>query len=230
VYDWWALSGVQDCRPVYLWSNTQNIRFDAWTRVDDDGNTINNWRPGLMFTAYFSIYIDDEPAVSVASNNLPLTKDVFSTLIQRPDGVPAKLDISDLDSNNIFDIVINGNNMTEVNIVNKINKNIVSIQRPDAHRNSIARPVFFKVKENSSDIQIHPSVTENIGVNLQKYKAQVKLFTMKIAGFEFPEIGRIGGNVVFKINAGTLPEDLAAGLYYILDDNKELVTFGNYTV
>lgn len=230
VYDWWALSGTNDEYRIDLSSSTQIIRFDSWRYIDEDGQTIENWRPGLMFTAYYSIYNYDEPTISVSSNSLPLTRDTFAMLLPRPDGTPAKFDIGDLDSSHVFDITINGTDMTEINIVNKINKNIVSVQRPDAHRNSVARPVFFKVKENTSDIQVHPSVTENIGVNLQKYKSQVKLFTMKVAGFEFPEIGRIGGNVVFKLNAGTLPEDLAAGLYYILDDNKELVTFGNYTV
>lgn len=230
VYDWWAFAGTPDEHRLDLWSTDQIIRFDGWTYTDDDGNTVNNWRPGLMFTAYFTIYNDDEPAVSVASNNLPLTMDAFSKLITRPSGIPSAVDTEAMEAAHIFDISINGQTMTDINIVNKINKNIVNIQRPDAHRNSIARPVFVKVRDNTTDIQVHPSVTENIGVNLQKYKSQVKLFTMKVAGFEFPEIGRIGANVVFKLNAGTLPEDLAPGLYYILDDNKELVTFGNYTV
>lgn len=230
VYDMWIFTGTADEHRLDLWSGDQIIKFDAWESTDSDGNTVQNWKPGLMFTAYLSIYNDDEPAVSVASNNLPLTMDAFASLIPRPSNVPASFDLQDLDSQGVFDISINGQAMTEVNIVNKINKNIVNIQRPDAHRNSVARPVFVKVKDNGSDIQIHPGVTENIGINLQKYKSQVKLFTMKVAGVEFPEVGRIGANVVFKLNAGSLPEDIAAGLYYILDDNKELVTFGNYTV
>ena len=230
VYDMWIFTGTDDEHRLDLWSGDQIIKFDAWESTDSDGNTVQNWKPGLMFTAYLSIYNDDEPAVSVASNNLPLTMDAFASLIPRPSSVPASLDLQDLDDQGLFDITINGQTMTEVNIVNKINKNIVNIQRPDAHRNSVARPVFVKVKDNGSDIQIHPGVTENIGINLQKYKSQVKLFTMKVAGVEFPEVGRIGASVVFKLNAGSLPADIAAGLYYILDDNKELVIFGNYTV
>lgn len=230
VYNMWMFSGTADAHRLDLTSEDQIIKFDAWKSTDEDGNIINNWRPGLMFTAYLSIYNDGEPAVTVTSNNLPLTMDNFASLISRPSSVPPSFDLEDMDSKGLFDITINGESMTEVNIVNKINKNIVSIQRPDAHRNSVARPVFVKVKDNGSDIQIHPGVTENIGINLQKYKSQVKLFTIKVAGVEFPEVGRIGANVVFKLNAGSLPEDISAGLYYILDDNKELVTFGNYTV
>lgn len=230
VYDWWAFAGTADEHRLDLNAEDQIIKFSAWESADSDGNIMPNWRPGLMFTAYLSIYNDDEPAVTVTSNNLPLTMDDFASLISRQSNVPASFDLEDMDSKGIFDISINGEAMTEVNIVNKINKNIVSIQRPDAHRNSVARPVFVKVKDNGSDIQIHPGVTENIGINLQKYKSQVKLFTLKVAGVEFPEVGRIGANVVFKLNAGSLPDDLSAGLYYILDDNKELVIFGNYTV
>ena len=120
--------------------------------------------------------------------------------------------------------------MTDINVVNKIEKNIVNIQRPSDTKGGISRPVFIRVNDNGPEIQIHPEVTESIGVNLQKYKNAVKRFTMKISGVEFPESGRLGANVVFKINAGSLPSETAPGIYYILDDNKELVTFGNYTV
>lgn len=227
VYNYYMFTGTPDHITIEVVDPDQNIPFTDWTGVDEEGNIIEYWKDGLMFTAFFSIYIEDEPAISIKSNNLPLTKDLYSILLQRKDGVPSEIDLNEIEDLNI---IINDKTMTDINIVNKIEKNIVNIQRPSDYKSGIARPVFVKVYDNSDNIQVHPTVTENIGINLQKYKNMVKLFTLKIADTEFPEIGRIGVNVVFKVLAGSLPEDLVGGQYYILDDNKEVITFGNYNI
>lgn len=226
VYNYYMLTGTADAFIDLASGSTITIPFNSWT-AQDGGTTVNYWKDGLMFTAFFTLYNEDEPAISLTSNSIPVTQETFAKLITRQNGVPGKVD---LEASGALDLTINNEKMTEINIVNKIEKKIVNIQRPNEHKGGIARPVFFKVHEDGQTIQVHPSVTENIGINLQKYKNSVKLFTMKIEGFEFPEIGRIGANVVFKVNAGTLPDTLTSGLYYILDDNKELVIFGNYTL
>lgn len=231
VYNYYYLSGTQN--PAYVIlnepssSSASEIPFTGWTGLSDTGETIEYWKDGLMLTAYFSIYSDGLPIVSVCSNRLPVTKELFSVLIKRDQSIPYSVDLDSIPGINIS---INGKEMTDINVVNKIEKNIVNIQRPSDTKGGISRPVFIRVNDNGPEIQIHPEVTESIGVNLQKYKNAVKRFTMKISGVEFPESGRLGANVVFKINAGSLPSETAPGIYYILDDNKELVTFGNYTV
>lgn len=93
---------------------------------------------------------------------------------------------------------------------------------------NIVQPVFFKSRD-LANIIIHPEVTENICINLDAYKAKVTTFYIKIEGIVFPEMGRIEAGVIFKVQGNLLPGKTAGGIYYILDQDTNLVTTGKYT-
>lgn len=72
-------------------------------------------------------------------------------------------------------------------------------------------------------------VNENISINLDDYKSKVDKFTLLIDGCKFNQIGSNNYGILFKITANTLPSTSINGIYYILDENMELVTTGKYT-
>ena len=112
-------------------------------------------------------------------------------------------------------------------VVNIIHNEIVSVERPNEHQSNMVRPVFVKVQE-AEMIRLHKGVTENICINLDAYKNKVDVFVLKVGEANFYEIGRINSGIVFKVIGTSLPED--DGTYYILNEDGELVTTGNYTL
>lgn len=195
------------------------LPFTGWT--DDNGDPA--WREGMHFKGSFTIFCDDEPSITFTSDVLPLTREVYAfALVDKDNDEDIYIDLE-----NIRDIKINNIDMTELNIVNKIDKQVVKINHAGSASSGISKPVFVRVTDSAEDLVLHPKVTESIAVNLQKYKSYTDMFTLRVADCDFQETGRIGTSVVFKIPASkiTSPE----GTYYILDDNKELVTLGNYT-
>ena len=95
------------------------------------------------------------------------------------------------------------------------------------YKANIVKPVFVKVQEADS-ISLHRSVIENIVINLDKYKNKVDAFILKIGDANYYEIGRINTGIIFKIVGTSLPQE--NGLYYILNEDGELVTTGKYTI
>ena len=94
-------------------------------------------------------------------------------------------------------------------------------------KSNIVQPVFFRARD-LANIIVHPEVTENICINLDAYKAKVTTFHIKIEGTTFTEIGRTESGVIFKVQGNLLPGKLAGGVYYILDQDANLVTTGKY--
>lgn len=119
-------------------------------------------------------------------------------------------------------------------VVNKpriINKDIVQVVEMTSQTDSksnIVQPVFFRTRE-LANIIVHPEVTENICINLDAYKAQATRFFIKIEGVTFPEIGRVESGAIFKVQGNLLPGKVAGGVYYILDQDLNLITTGKYT-
>ena len=74
----------------------------------------------------------------------------------------------------------------------------------------------------------HPRFTENICINLNQFKAKVDRFILQIENTNFVEIGRIASGVIFKIIGTSLPGDLTEGTYYILNEDGEGITTGQY--
>ena len=118
-------------------------------------------------------------------------------------------------------------NTQKFDVVNVIEHKVVTVERPEDYKANLIRPVFVKVQE-AGTIRLHPLVTENIVLNLDAYKNKVETFILKINTANFYEIGRINTGIVFRIVGSNLAEQEQQGTYYILNENGELVTTGNY--
>lgn len=158
------------------------------------------------------------PVVDLVTNEIPLNKETYKFLVPTSanmrHGKRINLDLVDM-------------NNYEVSVVNKIHKEVVKINRPEDYKSNIIRPVFIRT-EPLGDITIHPAVSENIALNLNKYKSKVGVFHLRIEGVDFIEIGRTPASIVFCIDGNLLPNAAAEGIAYILDENFELVTTAHY--
>lgn len=158
------------------------------------------------------------PVVDILTNEIPLNKETYKFLVPT-------------DGSMIHDSTINLNlidmNEYNVSVVNKIQKQVVQINRPEDYKSNIVRPVFIRT-EPLGDITIHPAVSENIAINLNKYKSKVDLFYIRIEGVDFIEIGRTPTSVVFSIDGNLLPNENTEGIAYILNENFKLVITTHY--
>jgi len=175
----------------------------------------SDYKDGLFLIGSSSICSDNTPQITIVSNPLPLTPDIYRFLI-----------ITDLDQ---IPIELKNVDMIDytINAVNKINKTIVQVDNTKDTKSGLIHPVFFRSGKIDNTI-IHPEVTENICINLNQYKSKVDMFYIKVEGVVFPEISRTHSGVIFKIQGNLLPNKTPEGIIYILDKNKELVTSGNY--
>lgn len=189
--------------------NLPNI-FSSW----------DNWKEGLNIKANISFYKSGHPEdifMTIFSNRLVLTKELFSKMVQFDmDVLPKKIDLTELD---MID-----NNLTAINKI--IQENVV-VTPTDSTKNHLIQPVFYQTKELSNFI-VHPDVTENIAINLDSYKSQVSRFRVQVEGVIFNEIGRSSKGVIFKIQGNMLPKNTNEGDLYILNQDNELVTTGKY--
>lgn len=112
-------------------------------------------------------------------------------------------------------------------LINRTIQQVVEMTSTTDSKANIVQPLFFRVRDLGS-VVFHPEVTENICINLDSYKSQVKMFYIKIEGVSFPEIGRTESGVVFKVQGSLLPGVTGAGTYYILNQDADLVTTGKY--
>ena len=116
----------------------------------------------------------------------------------------------------------------DVSVVNKINKKVINVSRPNDGKSNIIRPVFIATNPINS-ITLHPLVTENIAINLSQYSSNVDVFFLRVEGVDFMEMGRTKNAVIFTVDGNLLPNATTEGLAYILDGNKELVVSTKYT-
>jgi len=183
----------------------------------------DDWKEGLYIrgsVSFISEFDNGEsyiPYMTVMSNRLPITEELFSMLI-RGEGIPTKIDLNSLDMNNV--------NLTAINKINKIVNNPVT--PTDSTKSHLIQPVFYQTRELTK-VVVHPSVTENIALNLDPYKSQVERFKLQIEGIVFNEIGRTGKGIIFKVYGNMLPKAADEGVMYILDQNNDLVTTGKYS-
>ena len=188
------------------------LAFDSW-----DG-----WKEGMYINAFLHLYtttpdeLNKEDAfIYLQSNRILLTQELFRYLANPIKLQKVYLDFVDMKTYNI-------------NAVNKIQQNIIQIDRPDSYKTNIIKPVFFRSRE-LANLVLHPAVTENICLNLDQYKSKVDTFIIKIEGTSFIEYGRTANGVIFKIVGSNLANEQATGTYYILNQDSELVTSGKYT-
>ena len=119
-------------------------------------------------------------------------------------------------------------NLINLNVMNKIENQVVQIDRPVDAKSNIIQPIFYKAVDGTN-ITVHPAVTELLCINLDQYKAVVTSFILQIEGVHFVEYGRNASGVLFKVIGGKLPKEITQGIYYILNQDSELVTTGKYT-
>jgi len=177
--------------------------FDGW----------NDFIDGLYANVFVIIQKQDNDILVLNSNKVFITQEEFKYLMNQ--------EIRKVDLNEITMTVNN------YDVVNVIKNEIVSVERPNDYKANIIKPIFIKSQETDA-IRLHRSVIENIAINLDAYKNKVNAFILKIGDTNYYEIGRINSGIIFKVIGSSLPE--ADGLYYILNEDGELVTTGNYTI
>ena len=206
---------------VNLEGNSYNFVID----LPEDNNFFkswNNWISGLTLKSsvtFFQTTRTDDFFMSIFSNEIPLSQELFSKMVQSAgyDIIPTKIDLNSLDMNNV--------NLTAIN---KIVKNVTMVTPTDSTKSHLIQPVFYQTRELTK-VVVHPSVTENIALNLDSYKSQVERFKLQIEGIVFNEIGRTGKGIIFKVYGNMLPKAADEGVMYILDQNNDLVTTGKYS-
>lgn len=158
------------------------------------------------------------PVVDLITNEIPLNKETYRFL------VPTS---ANMHHDKIINLDLIDMNNYEVSVVNKIKKEVVKINRPEDYKSNIVRPVFIRT-EPLGDITIHPAVSENIAINLNRYKSKVEIFHIRIEGVDFVEIGRTPSAIIFGIDGNLLPNAVTEGIAYILDGDFKLVTTTHY--
>lgn len=176
--------------------------FESWDDFID----------GMSANVIVIIQRFDEDILVLSSNRVFITQEEFRYLLQQP--------IRNVDLQNI------DMELKNYNVVNVIENKIVTVDRPNDTKANIVKPIFIKVQD-SDTIRLHNSVTENICLNLDAYKNKVEAFILKIGDMNFYEIGRVNSGIIFKVIGTNLPEQ-NEGIYYILNEDGELVTNGKY--
>ena len=173
----------------------------------------NDYLDGLIILCCVNIYYGDN-TITMFSNEIPVTKEVYKYLINND--IPTNINLNRVNMNNY-----------RIDIVNKVEKKIIEVEGISGSKSNIIKPVFIRTHD-ANNIKLHPSVTENIGINLDLYKANVEVFYIKIEDVEFSETARTQNGVIFKVIGNKLANEVTSGTYYILNENHELVTTGNY--
>lgn len=193
-----------------------DISFNGW---QDWQLWENTWNTNVSFASSVTFYDEDgRKLLYIISNEIPLTKEIYKYLVNDIDNEEYKyIDLNDLDME-----------VKNFNVVNKIVNQIVQFDKPEDSKSNIIQPVFFRTRE-LQDLIIHPKVTENICINLDSYKSKVEVFSIQIEDCNFKQIGSNAYGIIFKIIGKNLANKKPAGVYYILNENNELVTTGKYT-
>lgn len=192
--------------------SSKDFRFDSWS----------GFKEGMMLVSSVDIIVgedeydeDSYPTISLVSNEIPFTQDVM------------KYYVGDIPFNHVT-ISLVDMKVYNINTVNKIEKNVVKVDRPNDYKSNIIKPVYYKVKDLAALI-LHPNVTEDICINLDAYKSTVDTFIIQIEGVSFVESARVSAGVIFKIIGNSVPHKVESGVYYILNQDSELVTTGKFT-
>lgn len=205
----------------------------VFTRYDFQEIGMDNWvwyKDGLFLQGCIYIFPPTDenlnfeemfeynfPITECISNEIPLTREKYKYMLplENPWGFE-KLKLTDI-----------AMQQYNLHVVNKIQKNIISVNRPEDAKANIIKPVFVR-SVDQKNIVVHPEVVESLSFNLNRYKSMVDIFNIRIEGTDFMEIGRTDNAVVFRIDGNLLPNEITEGKYYILNENHEVITSGNY--
>lgn len=203
--------------PVMIDPATAEKDFIKFSLEDIPYKTNEDYKEGLYMRAIMHFEFGDDPDnrlnMAIRTAPWPLTWDNYVQMIAA--------------KNNQHKINIPENmNINTMRIVSKTEQVVAKMTAETDSKANIIQPVFFKVRD-LAQIVVHPDVTENICINLDAYKSQVERFSIKIDGAVFSEIGRVEQGIIFKVK-GNLLGGSSVGVYYILNENNDLVTTGKY--
>ena len=186
-----------------------NVSFDIKEFVFDSWN---DFIEGMYAQVFFIVQKYNEDILVITSNKVFITQEEFKYFMQEE---IRKVDLTDME-------------IKKFDVVNIVENKVVMLETPSEHKSNVVKPIFVKVQDTDA-IRLHRSVTENISINLDAYKNKVSAFILKIGDMNFYEIGRINSGIVFKV-IGTNLSAQNEGLYYILNNDGELVTTGKYSI
>lgn len=186
-----------------------NIGADSWE---------NYYIPGMYIICSATIKANDVELLTIMSNKVLITPEVFKYAIN-----------TDINGTPINYIELKKINMNDINlnVVNKHINNVIQLDRPKDYKSNIIKPVYYRTRD-LNNLVIHPNITENICLNLDKYKYTVDSFILRLEGINFAEISRNPNGVIFKVVGNKLPNTIQNGTYYILNQDSELVSYGKY--
>ena len=191
---------------------------------DIDGNLIpfrfswDDYIDGCFLKGKYVLKKSNTDVFTLYTREIPLTLDKFKFLVRTNDSLPYYVNLG-----NISNMTIH-----QIDVVNKVEQNVIVVNRPDDYKANILKPTFIRTY-TLSDIVVHPHVVENICINLNSYKSKVDTFYLRIEDTDFVEVGRTSAGVIFKIVGNNLPNKVDSGTFYILNEHRELVTTGNFS-
>ena len=160
----------------------------------------------------------------IKTNRVYITQDEYRFIINNPETI----NLNDIDMN-----------IENVKIINKIENNVIQIQRPDDYKANLVRPVFYKAYSADTivvmrDAKVGGTLKQYISIDLPSNVSPnaIKLFTLRISGQMFTEVARQMNQVIFLINPGVkIDVDEEDNLinetqYNVLKDNEEEAFYG----
>lgn len=158
--------------------------FDGW----------NDFRDGMYTQCIYKVYSDDIPKMYIKSNRVYITQDEYRFIINNPEII----NLNDIDMN-----------VENVKITNRIENNVIQIQRPDDYKTNLIKPVFYKAYTADTivimrDSKVGGTLKQYISIELPSNVSMnaTKLFTLKINGQSFTEVARQMNHIIFLINPG----------------------------
>lgn len=94
------------------------------------------------------------------------------------------------------------------------------------NKSTIIQPIFIRTQPLGL-IKIYKNIKQTIALNLDIYKAYTELFKLKIGDYVFVNKGYTIDGAIFEVLVGDVENE---GSYFILDDNYNLITTGNYNL
>lgn len=177
---------------------------------------------GMYAQCVYKVYSDGIPKMYIKTNRMYITQDEYCFLINNP----MTINLNDIDMN-----------VENVKIINKIENNVIQIQRPDDYKNNIIKPVFYKAYSADTivimrDPKVGGSLKQYISIDLPSNVSAnaIKLFKLRINGQVFTEVARQMNQIIFLINPGVkvdvdAEEELMNELEYNVMNEDDVAVF-----
>lgn len=233
IYFYNSESGIKDLS--YKFYNIDEISMNDFERISwewIDTYEQQNSAP-LYLQAMCNIYIksnadeDFRLFLYFKSNSIPFTQILCSYFVSPRSKVFDQLDdFWSIKKVNLQNLDMNYYSINAVNKTENIIKHFDYVSQDS--KSNIVQPIFYQTQPLSS-LTIHRSVNENIAINLDQYKSKVKRFKLKIGNALVYEAGRVKTGIIFIVKANQIAGIDSAGVYYVLNENNDVITSGNYT-